>query len=151
MGLNLEIFGSRFAPALRGTGALHYQKLFTHFVREMVGIIAHLTPKGKGLDDSFFVATTHLLYNPHRSDIRLAQLQVFFAELDRVAFCGVDPSIGDLPRFVYLYLYLLCPSVTINYGHEEDEKSSHIQTKILTPCIRINRCSLRCYNTQVDG
>jgi protein angel len=79
--------------------------------REMVGIIAHLTPKGKGLDDSFFVATTHLLYNPHRSDIRLAQLQVFFAELDRVAFCGVDPSIGDLPRYKPI---ILCGDFNFN-------------------------------------
>lgn len=31
------------------------------------------------------VATTHLLYNPRRNDIRTAQIQVLLAELDRMA------------------------------------------------------------------
>lgn len=34
----------------------------------------------------FCVATTHLLYNPKRSDIRTAQTQVLLAELDRMAY-----------------------------------------------------------------
>lgn len=33
----------------------------------------------------FVVATTHLLYNPKRQDIRLAQVQILLAELDRIA------------------------------------------------------------------
>lgn len=33
----------------------------------------------------FCVATTHLLYNPRRQDIRLAQVQILLAELDRIA------------------------------------------------------------------
>jgi protein angel len=33
----------------------------------------------------FVVATTHLLYNPKRQDVRLAQVQVLLAELDRIA------------------------------------------------------------------
>ena len=36
--------------------------------------------------DSFVVATTHLLYNPKRQDVRLAQVAVLFAELDRFAY-----------------------------------------------------------------
>ena len=36
--------------------------------------------------DSFVVATTHLLYNPKREDVRLAQIALMFAELDRFAF-----------------------------------------------------------------
>lgn len=31
------------------------------------------------------VSTTHLLFNPKRHDIRLAQMQVLLAELDRIA------------------------------------------------------------------
>lgn len=31
------------------------------------------------------VATTHLLYNPRRQDIRLAQVQILLAELERCA------------------------------------------------------------------
>lgn len=34
----------------------------------------------------FIVATTHLLYNPRRHDIRLAQTQVLLAELDRMSY-----------------------------------------------------------------
>lgn len=33
----------------------------------------------------FLVATTHLLYNPKRQDIRLAQVQILLAELDRIS------------------------------------------------------------------
>lgn len=33
----------------------------------------------------FVVATTHLLYNPRRDDIRTAQLQILLAELDRMS------------------------------------------------------------------
>jgi protein angel len=33
----------------------------------------------------FVVATTHLLYNPRRQDIRLAQIQILLAELDRIS------------------------------------------------------------------
>lgn len=52
--------------------------------RENVAIIAKLCLKS---DPSiqFLVATTHLLYNPRREDIRLAQIQILLAELDRHA------------------------------------------------------------------
>lgn len=33
----------------------------------------------------FVVATTHLLYNPRRQDIRLVQIQILLAELDRIS------------------------------------------------------------------
>lgn len=36
-------------------------------------------------DQQFIVATTHLLYNPRRDDIRTAQIQVLLAEIDRMA------------------------------------------------------------------
>lgn len=35
---------------------------------------------------NFVVSTTHLLYNPKRDDVRLAQTQLLFAELERIAF-----------------------------------------------------------------
>ncbi|KAG5673288.1 hypothetical protein PVAND_003348 [Polypedilum vanderplanki] len=52
--------------------------------RENVAIIAKLCLKA---DPSvqFLVSTTHLLYNPRRQDIRLAQIQILLAELDRHA------------------------------------------------------------------
>ena len=52
--------------------------------RENVAIIAKLCLKS---DPSiqFLVSTTHLLYNPRREDIRLAQIQILLSELDRHA------------------------------------------------------------------
>jgi protein angel len=52
--------------------------------RENVAIIAKLSLKSNP-SVQFLVATTHLLYNPRRQDIRLAQVQVLLAELDRHA------------------------------------------------------------------
>lgn len=52
--------------------------------RENVAIIAKLALKSNP-SMQFIVATTHLLYNPRRQDIRLAQVQVLLAELDRHA------------------------------------------------------------------
>lgn len=61
--------------------------------RDNIGLIALLTPRvlqPKQVFDEdlpfIVVATTHLLYNPRRHDIKLAQLQLLFAELDRIAF-----------------------------------------------------------------
>ena len=34
------------------------------------------------------VACTHLLYNPRRHDVKLAQVALLLAELDRLAWCG---------------------------------------------------------------
>jgi hypothetical protein len=52
--------------------------------RENVAIIAKFSLK-KDPAIQFVVATTHLLYNPRRQDVRLAQVQVMLAELDRHA------------------------------------------------------------------
>ncbi|XP_044256079.1 protein angel homolog 2 isoform X2 [Tribolium madens] len=53
--------------------------------RDNVAIIAKFAPKSH-LSHSFVVATTHLLYNPKRQDVRLAQTQLLLAEIDRIAF-----------------------------------------------------------------
>ncbi|CAF2600895.1 unnamed protein product [Rotaria sp. Silwood2] len=51
------------------------------------GLIALFQPIGPNIssDDIFCVATTHLLFSPKRGDIKLAQLQYFLAEIDRLA------------------------------------------------------------------
>lgn len=43
----------------------------------------------------FIVATTHLLYNPRRDDIRLAQTQILLAELDRMAYRQINLRYRD--------------------------------------------------------
>lgn len=49
-----------------------------------MAIIAKFALKSKP-ETKFVVSTTHLLFNPKRHDIRLAQMQVLLAELDRIA------------------------------------------------------------------
>ncbi|XP_057372122.1 protein angel homolog 2-like isoform X2 [Daphnia carinata] len=67
--------------------------------RDNIGLIALLTPRvlqSKHVSDEdlpfIVVATTHLLYNPRRHDIKLAQLQLLFAELDRIASDSRKPN-----------------------------------------------------------
>jgi protein angel len=50
-----------------------------------VGLILLLEGKG-GVKERICVATTHILYNPNRGDIKLAQVQLLLANIDRLAF-----------------------------------------------------------------
>lgn len=53
--------------------------------RDNVGLVAKFSPKNH-TSNEFVVATTHLLYNPRRSDVRLAQMQLFFSVIDRISY-----------------------------------------------------------------
>lgn len=53
--------------------------------RDNVAIIAKFSSK-QNPQNEFIVATTHLLYNPRREDVRLAQTQVLLSEIDRISF-----------------------------------------------------------------
>ncbi|KAJ3659389.1 hypothetical protein Zmor_011079 [Zophobas morio] len=53
--------------------------------RDNVAIIAKFSPI-KFPTRKFVVATTHLLYNPRRQDVRLAQIQLLLTEVDRIAY-----------------------------------------------------------------
>ncbi|XP_014480671.1 PREDICTED: protein angel isoform X2 [Dinoponera quadriceps] len=53
--------------------------------RDNVGIIAKLSLRDSP-ETQFIAATTHLLYNPRRADVRLAQTQLLLAEIERMAF-----------------------------------------------------------------
>jgi len=55
--------------------------------RDNCGLIALFQPLTHNAtsDDLFCVATTHLLFSPKRGDIKLAQVQYFLAEIDRLA------------------------------------------------------------------
>jgi protein angel len=59
-----------------------------------VAIIVKLALKSDP-ESKLVVATTHLLYNPRRQDVRLAQIQVLLAELDRIAYDDVPPQPND--------------------------------------------------------
>ena len=52
--------------------------------RDNVGLVVKLTPMNKQSAKPVIVANTHLLYNPKRGDIRLCQIALLLAEIDRI-------------------------------------------------------------------
>ncbi|CAG0895688.1 unnamed protein product [Cyprideis torosa] len=66
-----------------------------HLNRHNVGIVARFRVPGTGLE--FCVGTTHLLFNPKRHDVRLAQTQMLLAHLDDLA---MEDDGGYTPVFV---------------------------------------------------
>lgn len=56
-----------------------------------VAIIGKLAIKSKP-EKHFVISTTHLLFNPRRHDIRLAQVQILLAELDRIARDDIETN-----------------------------------------------------------
>ncbi|OAD60452.1 Protein angel like protein 2 [Eufriesea mexicana] len=64
-----------------------YQSGIKLLNRDNVGIIAKLAIK-KNPEIQLVIATTHLLYNPRRNDVRLGQTQLLLAEIERIAFLG---------------------------------------------------------------
>ncbi|XP_054261476.1 uncharacterized protein LOC128985707 isoform X2 [Macrosteles quadrilineatus] len=62
-----------------------YQPGVSVLDRDNVGLVLRLRLKDSP-SNAIVVATTHLLYNPRRSDVRLAQMQLLLAEIDRLAY-----------------------------------------------------------------
>lgn len=63
----------------------YYQPGVSVLDRDNVGLVVRLRPK-KSPSHQIVIATTHLLYNPRRSDVKLAQIQMLLADIDRLAF-----------------------------------------------------------------
>lgn len=67
--------------------------------RHNVAIVVRLAlQNSSGCENELVVATTHLLYNPRRHDVKLAQTQVLLAELDRMSYMGVD-AVNGKPKY----------------------------------------------------
>lgn len=105
--------------------------------RDNVGIIAVLRPKVRAQSESsqLVIANTHLLYNPARIDIRLAQLKLFLTELDQLSFERYDsrvdkrchhPTIlcGDLNSVPEsdIYKFITEQSITVQRKLEDIER-----------------------------
>lgn len=62
--------------------------------RDNVGIIAVLRPKlaSKIAPPQLVIANTHLLFNPKRSDVKLAQLKLFLSELEEISLQRYDTT-----------------------------------------------------------
>lgn len=94
---------------LKESIAVEYSKPNVELLdRDNIGLIVLLTPRVLQPKQFFnenlpfiVVATTHLLYNPRRHDIKLAQLQLLFAELDRIAFDSRKANYKSSDRISY--------------------------------------------------
>ncbi|KAF9800717.1 hypothetical protein SFRURICE_015371, partial [Spodoptera frugiperda] len=64
--------------------------------RDNIGLMVKLMPHDRPCTP-IVVATTHLLYNPKRTDVRIAQMQLFLAEIDRFAYFNNGRECGHLP------------------------------------------------------
>ncbi|KAL3266030.1 hypothetical protein HHI36_010217 [Cryptolaemus montrouzieri] len=89
--------GGYFALLEKKLGYKKYQKVeyFQEDIpvlnRDNVAIVARFIPIETNTQ-AFVVATTHLLYNPKRQDVRLAQVQSLMAEIDKMAFLGTNQN-----------------------------------------------------------
>lgn len=106
--------------------------------RDNVGIIAVLKPKSSYESESrLVIANTHLIFNPKRCDIKLAQLKLFLSELEEISLgqhdtvenerchyptilCGDLNSVpeSDVNRFI------IKNPTTLNES-EDEEKCEH--------------------------
>lgn len=64
---------------------IEFNQKVTLLDRDNIGIVVKLRSKANPAA-IFVVATTHLLFNPKRLDIKLAQVHVLLAELEQMAF-----------------------------------------------------------------
>lgn len=55
--------------------------------RDNVGIVLRLSPR-ENEQENLIISTTHILYNKKRHDIKLAQVHLLLAEIERVSYKG---------------------------------------------------------------
>lgn len=106
--------------------------------RDNVGLIVKLKPKSASLaaDKQLIVANTHLLFNPRRGDVKLAQLMVLLAELDK---CGCTGEHPDMYAPV-----IMC-------GDFNSEPHSDIYKLILMGCLEYEGLMIREISGQEEG
>eukprot|EP00062_Callorhinchus_milii_P025409 gi/632986360/ref/XP_007910193.1/ PREDICTED: protein angel homolog 1 [Callorhinchus milii] len=92
-----DYFQQHLQQALELRGAVEYLRPGVETLdRDNVGLLLLLQPQDEESPQAWppiCVANTHLIYNPRRGDIKLAQLALLFAEIDRLA--GLGSGAGD--------------------------------------------------------
>ncbi|XP_053139155.1 protein angel homolog 1 isoform X2 [Hemicordylus capensis] len=118
--------------------------------RDNVGLVLLLQPLLESLGDKAIrplcVANTHVLYNPRRGDIKLAQMALLLAEIDKtskmadgnycpIILCGDLNSVPDSPLYKFIrngqLYYHGMPAWKVS-GQEEFCEHPY-QRKLLTP------------------
>ncbi|XP_050521886.1 protein angel homolog 2 isoform X2 [Daktulosphaira vitifoliae] len=67
--------------------------------RDNVGIVLRLSPR-QNEQENVIVSTTHILYNKKRHDVKLAQVHILLAEIERVSYKGFN-NVGG--RIIPIY------------------------------------------------
>ena len=119
--------------------------LITKFRPIQSGRVKSMSNEVEYNSGTFIVATTHLLYNPKREDVRLAQIALLFAELDRFAYKSDKDLHRCPPRSTQEYYYpcILTGDFNtnpnspiysfINDGQIEYRRSSIVKSSSLLP------------------
>ncbi|XP_008554723.1 protein angel homolog 2 isoform X1 [Microplitis demolitor] len=124
---------------------VEYHQTFDDILnRDNVGVVVKFALV-ESPDTRVVISTTHLLYNPKRNDVRLAQTQILFAELDRIAFIRntangpeYHPIIicGDFNFQPFTGVYKFITEGSFNYvgkGHKLDESGFRRLSNSLIP------------------
>lgn len=78
--------------------------------RDNIALIVELLPSHQGKEsenpekDKIVIANTHLLFNPRRGDVKLAQLMVLMAEIDKCAYIAPAEA-GSPARSTHAHLH----------------------------------------------
>ncbi|GAB6021838.1 Protein angel 2 [Chamberlinius hualienensis] len=93
--------------------------------RDNVGMVVVFQPVNDVYKSKLCVANTHLLFNPGRGDIKLAQSKILLAEIDRMAFHRLSQSgkpfyhpvimCGDFNSEPHCYLYRFITKGNLHY------------------------------------
>ncbi|CAI9729609.1 Hypothetical predicted protein [Octopus vulgaris] len=109
--------------------------------RGNVGLIVGLKPRNLAFQKNnscFYVANTHLLFNPRRGDVKLAQLIVLLTELEKIAFkCKISQE-----KSIY-HPFILC-------GDFNTEPFSQIYNFIMSSYLRYEDLLIREMSGQTD-
>ncbi|XP_062911871.1 protein angel homolog 2 isoform X2 [Mobula hypostoma] len=124
-----------------------YRPMIQILDRDNVGLVVLLQPAVSQSAARVCVANTHLLYNPRRGDIKLAQLAILLAEINKLAsdgkgghwpivLCGDFNSVPDSPLYNFIrhgkLIYDGLPIGKVS-GQEQSHRGQRAMTKPLWP------------------
>ncbi|XP_072121252.1 protein angel homolog 2 isoform X1 [Mobula birostris] len=124
-----------------------YRPMIQILDRDNVGLVVLLQPAVSQSAACVCVANTHLLYNPRRGDIKLAQLAILLAEINKLAsdgkgghwpivLCGDFNSVPDSPLYNFIrhgkLIYDGLPIGKVS-GQEQSHRGQRAMTKPLWP------------------